>query len=906
MAYAYELLIPTSRREPAGSGAAGTRPSLFGVEVTDPALAETCGLGNLDPQHTGGDATTAAVEAALIHPLPPSGAVLGTIRPDADAYGAMALLSMRAEGREIGEDARRRLLLIAAEDKFARGSWPGPRPMPLCLEDVDEVGPGPEALGALKAQLGQRGLAAGEGVAAVRGWIETGIVAESWVEAARSAARRLWEMLRSGEVRVWAGHGGRVAMVEGAAPGVLRLGYRLAPVVIAEGLMPKVEGSLIRKVTIAQYQPGIIDLIAAVRTLNAIEPGWGGSPTIVGSPQGDSTRIRTQEVLRAVVDTFSLRSDTGENGGRDMNEAELASSAAGSGGDVWTYLFEAKGIQRYIFDSGPLRDLIGASDLVAGLTVSQETETSEGDLIEDVLAALRIERDAIGFSRRAGGAFCAHARDRAVLDRFRALWALAVSLRCPGLETSDSGPVFAGSDIDGLRAAYKGGSGVRSNQAAELPPTAHPVIVLNARTGRVATSYFVYKAGELTAADVVTRAQRIRAQELQGATSDRAQEPRDERSDRVARRFLGDAKPREGRTFVFPRNLDPEEGDTTENPLFPFLGDGNDRRIAVIHADLSGLGEVFQRVTRAADAAMVLEVATAIERAIERAAQEAVQKILLPEAECRDGDSLAVIPARPVVLGGDDLTIIVRADLALPFTQELLKNIETKTRDAFAQLRKIHPELELQEYLSACAGIAIGHAARPFLMAHGLADTLCKFAKQKAKAGGEAPYPSALAFHNAQSTLHEDYERDVLPAMTADVIETTGDSPPAAGTRMTGNPYLVVSGMDAGPGDWRRARDLMALAKELAKAPRGRGKLIETAQALYGNEREAKRLWDRWRLVVDEEQSGSLKKIDEALERLGIKSPEKNLRLAIGPLSDALELIDLRTPLDEPAMETAP
>lgn len=73
----------------------------LGIEVTDPVLAKRCGFGNIDPQHKkGGVGVSSAIEQALICPLPPSGSTLVTVRPDKDSFGAMAILTLRADGRQ--------------------------------------------------------------------------------------------------------------------------------------------------------------------------------------------------------------------------------------------------------------------------------------------------------------------------------------------------------------------------------------------------------------------------------------------------------------------------------------------------------------------------------------------------------------------------------------------------------------------------------------------------------------------------------------------------------------------------------------------------------------------------------------------------------------------------------------
>ena len=68
-------------------------------------------------------------------------------------------------------------------------------------------------------------------VAAARHWIMTGEPAAE--PAAITAAANLFTALETGQVRVTTGNDGRVAIVRGYAPGALRLGYRVAPVVVA-------------------------------------------------------------------------------------------------------------------------------------------------------------------------------------------------------------------------------------------------------------------------------------------------------------------------------------------------------------------------------------------------------------------------------------------------------------------------------------------------------------------------------------------------------------------------------------------------------------------------------------------------------------------------------------------------
>lgn len=273
----------------------------LGIEVTDPDLAAACGLGNIDPQHGAAPRGQAAIEAAQSWPLPPRGATLVTIRPDADAFGAMAVLGLRADRVAFDAGMKRRLDLIAQHDRFDLGPWPGRRDLPDCPEDIDEVGLGPERIGALIGGLARPGLAADHKVLIVRRWLTLGQVPPAWHDRAADAALALYAAYHHGNVKVHDLEPGLLALVEGSAPGALRLGYRLAPVVIATTMKADAHNNtLMRRLTIAQWRTGHVDLGAVVRRLSEDERGWGGSPTIIGSPQGRSCRTDITAIIDVV------------------------------------------------------------------------------------------------------------------------------------------------------------------------------------------------------------------------------------------------------------------------------------------------------------------------------------------------------------------------------------------------------------------------------------------------------------------------------------------------------------------------------------------------------------------------------------------------------------------------------
>lgn len=96
--YLYGLLRMDVSLEADRHNDAWLGPDTLGIEVTSDSLGARCGLGNSDPQHQVGGKSS-AIEDALTFPLPKVGSKLVTIRSDKDSLGAMAVLTLRAQGK---------------------------------------------------------------------------------------------------------------------------------------------------------------------------------------------------------------------------------------------------------------------------------------------------------------------------------------------------------------------------------------------------------------------------------------------------------------------------------------------------------------------------------------------------------------------------------------------------------------------------------------------------------------------------------------------------------------------------------------------------------------------------------------------------------------------------------------
>lgn len=175
---------------------------------------------------------------------------------------------------------------------------------------------------------------------------------------------------------------------------------------------------------------------------------------------------------------------------------------------------------------------------------------------------------------------------------------------------------------------------------------------------------------------------------------------------------------------------------------------GNNDWIAVIHADGNGLGNVVKKIGENAGLNTDYhEFSFQLDKSTCDAAKVAFEKVL---ENCSKGEDKP-IPFRPVVLGGDDLTVIIRGDLAIDFTKEYLRAFESNTKENFGGLAKKYSILG--NGLTACAGVAFIKSSFPYYYGYNLAEELCSEAKKASKREH-----SCLMFHKVQDSYVSSYE----------------------------------------------------------------------------------------------------------------------------------------------------
>ncbi len=261
----------------------------LGIEVTIPALAAKCGLGNID-HHRPGDtsATPSACEQAVmvnVSEFPADTTVVG-VAGDADTLTAMAVLKSQTEGTPI----------LQSRVKYIGG--------------IDRLGPAqcgsiltiPYIRG-IRAVAASRSTPLEEKIKLVQDLLHPDLPVGPNVKALMEVHQaELNAAYAASEVDDTTYPG--IVIVESTHQQALNVGYEYGDVVVAlNEKMPKdfnnPEAGTYRKFTIAKRNESVPATIRWDK-LAALEPGWAGRTTIGGSPQGQDSNLALAQVASCI------------------------------------------------------------------------------------------------------------------------------------------------------------------------------------------------------------------------------------------------------------------------------------------------------------------------------------------------------------------------------------------------------------------------------------------------------------------------------------------------------------------------------------------------------------------------------------------------------------------------------
>lgn len=433
----------------------------------------------------------------------------------------------------------------------------------------------------------------------------------------------------------------------------------------------------------------------------------------------------------------------------------------------YIYQFEAVFIQDYILAGGKIKTMVGASEIIEAVTnqllnsavVELGLEIKENDELPEK-GELNLLDNEVVFPRRAGAVFMMITHNQKAAQDFAQLWPILVSNFAPGLRFS-----AALDSDDNLAEAAKN---VRhklndqKNQPQTFLPESTPLTVRFQKTGlaQVEAPTGTKKDG----ADWTTKAKIDNPFQTLG-------------NKHLHDRHKLDKPPcQEGYRYVFPKLFEHKTTEEYWEESFPFKAtDPGNHSIAIIHTDGNGLGLYVQKIfakLRGLTAAEYVhgyaDFSLGLDAATQAAARDAtdwlIEQYQNEENPYRKKNKGVIIPLpmRPLILGGDDLTCIVRADYALGFINAFTEAFEQQTTDFLKGLKAF--KSVLPEKLTCTTGMIFIKSNQPFSLAYKLAEELCSKAKKvgqkiSEKQNTDKPMPPSLIyFLHTTNTLFDELD----------------------------------------------------------------------------------------------------------------------------------------------------
>lgn len=173
--------------------------------------------------------------------------------------------------------------------------------------------------------------------------------------------------------------------------------------------------------------------------------------------------------------------------------------------------------------------------------------------------------------------------------------------------------------------------------------------------------------------------------------------------------------------------------------------------IAVVHIDGNNMGVRFQKCDQ-------LEDRSKLSRTVAGKTQAAFRKLLKYMIERYDSYKNFLdlkdeeLPIRPLILGGDDITFICNARIALTCTKRFMEFLMDENCGGMA--------------IDSCAGIAIVSTSYPFFRAYKLAEQLCDVAKKASRKSPGTSWLDYAILHGEQApTIEQIREQEYRGAM---------------------------------------------------------------------------------------------------------------------------------------------
>lgn len=416
------------------------------------------------------------------------------------------------------------------------------------------------------------------------------------------------------------------------------------------------------------------------------------------------------------------------------------------------YLFESKGIQAYLGRSGRLADVVTVSDALANLINDNEHSDlalvlNESGLLEKSDLLDSNNDNDIHFFRKKGGSFYCWSADRNILCKLRTVWTLYFQTAFPGMAYTDSLVTDTKADClkkndfhNLLNKAFSEMTG-NFNRPSVMLPVASPVCQSTPRTGQIAVREERYK----------------NRNEYRDLTKERTQFLLEDRhcNRRYFTEYLYDKTIPEKIPQASSEKTSQENNDTPAEYRNAYIqklinysrtitdDTASARDVALIHLDGNGVGQTLMALKTSLKNKNGYEYSKNMSKfseILENITGGAVKDTM--EAIIRKAGTKENFFFRPLVVGGDDVTVLIEPRFAYDFVINFCKNFYKKSKeainhkdnkDAITPIADALQKAGKPAYLSASGGILFNKISHPFYNSLRIVEGLAEKAKRLTK-----------------------------------------------------------------------------------------------------------------------------------------------------------------------------
>lgn len=416
------------------------------------------------------------------------------------------------------------------------------------------------------------------------------------------------------------------------------------------------------------------------------------------------------------------------------------------------YLYGAavQGIQNFIFQTNDLKDIVGASELVENICTVEFAKELYGSSSRDKKSVMeKLSKDDNAVLNAAGNIKYIFA-DKTTCEKMVLNFPRRVLTYAPGITISQAVVKFEEGEI--AEAVNLLESRLRIQRNKPMNSITQGLMGIHRSRGTNLPSVLCLSEGDAKEPEYIDAATLSKRYHIKKEEIIRKRTTRD-----LCLKAFGKQELDVDTDYLRSSEIAFDTKDMTDSNSW----------IAVIHADGNGVGQIVSKIGNDLDDFKVFS--KALNDATVNAAVYAYKRIEEKFSWKK------VIPIRPVVIGGDDFTVICRADIALDYVTEYINRFQenTKNGEVGALLKKhcVFTKGNVTDRLTACAGIAFVKESYPFYYGYELAEALCTQAKKDAKdnddvRAGKALPPSCIMFHKVQDSFIESYDDIVKRELT--------------------------------------------------------------------------------------------------------------------------------------------